>query len=153
MEILKSVNTLLDFAIEGEQRAYEFYTDLAKKCEYPALKSILVEFALEEKGHKTHLLNIKEGKVAPLKFNEKVMDLGISDFLVDVDPESDPLDYQNILIIAMKKEKSSYKLYTMLSEMTDNLEVKELLLSIANDEAKHKLRLEIEYDDVILKQN
>ncbi|MCK5686345.1 ferritin family protein [bacterium] len=153
MEILETVNKLLDFAIEGEQRAYEFYTELAEKCKFPVLKKTLEEFALEEKGHKTNLMNIKEGKIAAVNFDEKVMDLGISDYLVDVDPESDPLDYQNILIIAMKKEKSSYRLYTKLAEMTDNVDVKNLLRSIAIDEAKHKLRLEIEYDEVILSQN
>lgn len=153
MEILESVNKLLDYAIECEQNAHDFYLELSKKCEFPGLKEVLENFAKEELGHRKKLAAIKEGRISPAKFGQKVMDLDIADYLEDVDPETDRLDYQNILIIAMKKEKSSFRLYTKLAESTNDPEIRGLLESLANDEARHKLRFELEYDEFILKDN
>jgi rubrerythrin len=57
------------------------------------------------------------------------------------------MDYQQALILAMKKEKASFKLYNDLAAQTDDANVKSTMLIMAQEEAKHKMRLEIEYDD------
>ena len=79
-------------------------------------------------------------------------DLKIGDYLADVD-DSGELDYQKALIIAMKREKKSFKLYTDLATVTDNEDLRKTLLSLAQEEANHKLRFEIEYDDYVLTEN
>jgi len=53
----------------------------------------------------------------------------------------------------MKAEKAAFILYTDLALATDDPGLKETLLRPAQEEAKHKLRFEIEYDDEILKEN
>lgn len=53
----------------------------------------------------------------------------------------------------MNKEKASFRLYTNLSERAPNAELKNLFLMLAQEEAKHKLRFEIEYDEYVLKEN
>jgi rubrerythrin len=80
------------------------------------------------------------------------MDLKIGEYLVDVDPEAE-LNYQKALILAMKREKASFRLYMDISDGTDDLKMKEIFRSLAQEEAKHKLRFEVEYDDVILAEN
>ncbi|CAK0779854.1 hypothetical protein CCP3SC15_6990002 [Gammaproteobacteria bacterium] len=55
--------------------------------------------------------------------------------------------------MAMKKEKAAFKLYTDLAASTDDVGVRNTLLALAQEEAKHKLRFEIEYDDQILVEN
>ena len=87
-----------------------------------------------------------------LKTGQKVMDLKIGDYLVDVEATPD-MDYQQALIIAMKKEKAAYKLYMDLSEKTGDADIAAMFVSLANEEAKHKLRFEIIYDDQILIEN
>jgi len=57
------------------------------------------------------------------------------------------------LIIAMKAEKAAYKLYNELATSIDDANVQEIFLGLAQEEAKHKLRFEIEYDDMILTEN
>jgi rubrerythrin len=80
------------------------------------------------------------------------MDLKIGDHLVNVDLDAD-IDYQQALILAMKAEKAAYKLYTELASATDDAGLQETLMALANEEAKHKLRFEIEYDDMVLTEN
>ena len=148
---LDSVDKILDFAIEKEEDAFQFYTDLATKMDRPHMKQVFEQFAKEEKGHKAKLQAVKEGKLL-VSAEEKVMDLKIGDNLVEVDLDAN-LDYQQALVLAMKAEKSAYKLYNDLANSTDNDNLKATLLNLAQEEAKHKLRFEIEYDDYVLKEN
>ena len=150
MEVFGSVDELLDFAIEKEEEAAQFYTDLAGKMDKPHMKQVFTEFAGEEKKHKENVMGIKEGKLL-LPVQEKVLDLKIAEYVVDVEAAPD-MDYQQALILAMKKEKASFKLYSDLAAQTDNADVKSTMLIMAQEEAKHKMRLEIEYDDNYLDQ-
>lgn len=146
-----NLEELLDFAIAGEQEAHDFYLDLAKKAERPGMEGLFTQFAREELGHKAKLENIKKGarSFVPAK---KVMDLKIGDYLVDVDPTA-TLTYQNALILAMKRERAAFRLYTDLAAHSEDAEVKQIFESLAQEEAKHKLRFEVEYDDMILTEN
>ena len=63
------------------------------------------------------------------------------------------MTYQDALILAMNKEKSAFRLYLNLSERAPNQETKDLFMSLAQEESKHKLRFEIEYDDFIYREN
>ncbi len=148
---LNSTEKILDFAIKKEEDAAQLYTDLAAKLDRPYMKKTFEGFAREELGHKAKLLSVKEGKKLVLS-DEKVQDLKIGDHLVDVKPAAE-LDYQQALILAMKEEKAAYKLYSDLAEAADDAGVKELFLALAQEEAKHKLRFEIEYDEQILSEN
>ena len=147
-----SVDDILDFAIKNEVEAYEFYTDLANQTDKPSMRKVFEELAGEEAGHKEKLLAIKEGKLM-MPAKQKIMNLKIADYLVDVEPDPSKLDYQGALILAMKNEKAAFKLYTDLAEATDDDELGATLLAFAQEEAKHKLKLEIEYDDYVLTDN
>ena len=146
-----SVDAVLDFAIEKEEEAHQFYMDLAKKMEKKYMTEIFEEFAKEEMGHKQKLIGIKSGKLL-VSAEKKITDLKIGDYLVDVDPNEE-LDYQKALILAMKKEKKAFKLYNDLADSVDDQNLKSVYKSLAQEEAKHKLRFEIEYDDVIMRDN
>ena len=148
---LDSVDEILDFAIGVVEKAAQFYTDLAAKMDRPWLKKVFEDFAREERGHKQKLLGVKEGKLL-LPAEEKVVDLKIADYLVDAPPSSE-MGYQDALIAAMKAEKAAFRLYSDLAETTDDDDLKATLLALAQEEAKHKLRFEVEYDDRVLAEN
>jgi rubrerythrin len=76
----------------------------------------------------------------------------IADYLVPVEYDGD-MSYQQILVLAMKREKAAFKLYSELAERVDEVPIRDLFLGLAEEEAKHKLRFELEYDEVILKDN
>lgn len=151
MANFESTNDVLDFAIKGEEEAVEFYTGLAGKMENLAMKKVFEDFAGEERGHKARLDELKKdgSYTCPA---QKILDLKISDYTVDIKPSTD-MTYQDALLLAMKKEKAAFKLYTDLAGMTDDDGVRSALECLAQDEARHKLRFEVEYDDNILTEN
>ena len=150
MKEFKSVNDILDFAIANEEEAEKFYLEMSKKAP-GGMREGFVSLSKEEAGHKKKLLAVKEGNKL-LSSEGKVLDLKIGDYLVDVNPTAD-MNYLEVLITVMKKEKAAYKLYTNLADNADTPELKDLFLGLAQEEAKHKLRFEVEYDDEIYKEN
>ena len=49
-----------------------------------------------------------------------------------------------------KREKSAFKMYSDIAEGTDSPEIKKLFQVLAQEEARHKLKLEIEYEDHVM---
>ena len=151
MPAFSSINDILNFAIGEEEAAVKFYTTLAENMERQNMKKVFQDFALEEVGHKSKLLAIKEGKLL-VPSERKAIDLKVGDYLVEVEPTKN-MDYQDALIIAMKKEKAAFKLYNDLATTTNNADLKSIFLMLAQEEAKHKVRFEIEYDDLVNQEN
>jgi rubrerythrin len=151
MTTFQSVNQILDFAINAEQEAVEFYNSLAINAKSEDMKTVFKEFAQEEMAHKAKLMNIKETGIFE-KSTSHVTDLKIADFTVNVAVTPD-ISYQDALIVAMKKEKSAFKLYLTLSERADSKDLKDIFRMLAQEESKHKLRFELEYDANVLREN
>jgi rubrerythrin len=145
---LTTIEEILEYAISNEEQAAALYYDLAERVERPGMKEAFLHFAKEEEGHKARLLKIKEGEL-PAVSEEKVADLGITEMMAE--PETAPnMTYQEALLFAMKAEKKAFTLYTRLAELTDDPGLERVFKSLAQEEAKHKLRFEIEYDDQVL---
>ena len=151
MKDFKSIEEILDFAITNEQQAADFYNNLANDSEVKEMRETFLTYAKEEEGHKARLEKIKETGEYDLP-EEKVLDLKIGDYLV-TSKASGKMSYQEALILAMKREKAAYKLYMKLSEIAPNEDLKTVFIGLAIEEAKHKLKFEIEYDDVVYKEN
>lgn len=150
MDSFDSFNAVLDFAIDKEIEANRFYVGLAKKMKSPAMRQVFEAFAHEELGHKAKLEAIKQGqKIQP---SANVMDLRIADYVVDVKPGPD-MSYQEALVLAMRNEKAAFRLYVDLADQVQNEDQKAIFLALAQEEAKHKLRFEIEYDEAVLTEN
>jgi len=147
----KSVDEILDFAIRGEEEAATFYTELSDRVEKDWMKKAFLTFAKEELGHKAKLESIKAGKKL-FPSQKAVLDLKIGDYLVEAEV-APQMDYQDALIVAMKKEKAAFKLYSDLAQSTDDRDLRNTLLALAHEEANHKLRFEVEYDEFVLREN
>lgn len=142
------IEEIIKFAVEKEQEAYEFYIDWAKKLEHREIREVFGEFAEEEIKHKNKLLNLNLNESFQAKDRE-IEDLKIADYLVDVNPSED-INYQDALIIAMKREKESFHLYSDLAKITTDEKTKNLFLMLAQEEAAHKLKIETLYDQYVL---
>jgi rubrerythrin len=81
-----------------------------------------------------------------------LLGIGLADYLVDAKPSKD-MSYAEALVLAMKKEKAAFRLYTDLASLAKGDALRDLFLSLAAEEAKHKLRFEIEYDDHVMKED
>jgi rubrerythrin len=147
----KTIDDILDFAIGEEEGAQRFYESLASSAQSSGMREVFEGFAREERGHRAKLEAIKKGH-AREGFTSGVQDLKLGDYLVDVEPTPET-GYQEALIVAMKKEKAAFRLYSDLAAVAPDEEMKNTFLGLAQEEAKHKLRFEVEYDDNVLTDN
>lgn len=147
----ESTEDILQFAIDREIDAQNFYNEWSQKVKNPAIGEMLKELALQEKGHEEHLKRVKmRGELKPSE--KHIVDLKIADYLVDVKP-SENMDYQQALTVAMEREQSSVNLYKTLAKLAPNDEIQDLFLNLVEEEVQHKARLEDEYDENILRDN
>lgn len=151
MSDFNSVDEILDYAIQMEQNAVDLYTRLAEKTTNETTRKVFLGFAGEEKGHKAKIEAVKAGKrflgqAAP------VQDLKIADYTNNI-VLGDAPTYEEALLFAMKQEKQAFRMYTDLADRAPSEELKNLFLTLAQEEAKHKLRFEVEYDEHVLTEN
>lgn len=148
---MNTVDEILDYAIDQEQQAADFYADVAERTETAGMKQTLLDFSEEEKRHKKILESVKVGE-RELTPEQEVLNLKLSDYLVDVEVH-DNLSYQDALIIAMKRERAAYELYNDMANKLPDGELKNVIVGLAIEESKHKLFFEAEYDERVLMDN
>jgi rubrerythrin len=145
----KKFQEIIKFAIDKEIKSYNFYTNASQVAKYSGAKDLFSDLAQQEVGHRKMLEKLDLKKIVQAKI-EKVPDLKISDYIVDAEFKPD-MPYADILRIAIKMEERALKLYNNMNQSNQDENLKKLFSLLANEEAKHKLRLEKIYDDEILK--
>ena len=151
MKTFNSSSEILEFAIGKEQESIDFYAGLARWVKSPAMKDVFTQFSLEETGHKKKLQRIEESRIEICPIG-RVLDLKIADYSVEPTP-NEKMDYQKALLLAMQREKASFRLYEDLASRAESEDLRCTFLNLAQEEARHKLRFEIEYDECILTDN
>lgn len=142
---------VIDYAIEREVEAAEFYKDLQSSASLQSSKELLRELELMEQGHIKVLKNFNTQKLENF-VPPKIPNLKLSETMEILVPNSE-MTFQEILIIGMKREEQAYKLYSLLAEETEDEQTKLLFIKLASEESKHKFQLESIYDDEVLKEN
>ena len=142
-----SFEEILDFAIEREKQAVNFYQKLANKETFTASRQVLLEFAGEESKHQKLLEDFKNGNRSVVEYKYKwIPDIKRSDYIVDMEYEPG-MDFAEILRLAMKREEKALRLYNALATKTDNADCIKLFKLLAQEEARHKQTFETLYDD------
>ena len=145
----KKFKEIINFAIAKEIKTFDFYTNARKAAKFSGAKDLFSDLAKGEVGHRKMLEKIDVKKINQAKI-EKVPDLKISTYLTDAEFKPD-MPYSDILRMAIKMEERALKLYTNMNKSNKDEILNKLFTLLANEEAKHKLRLEKIYDDEILK--
>lgn len=110
----KSVDEILEFAIDREKEAVEFYASLAQEAPSKALKQTFIDFSKEEGKHVALLSDISGNKAMIDSYElKKIPDLKISNYMVDTKYEKG-MPMPEVLKLAMKREEKSVKLYQIL---------------------------------------
>lgn len=143
MKRFQTVNEVLDFAVANEAASHRFYNELAEWAERPEAAKLFEELAVDELQHRIRLEAIKAGEVTITE--EEVGNLGIAESIEAGEPKVN-LTYAQALVVAMQREKNAFRLYTRLASAVREPDVKDILSKLAQEEAQHKLQLEIEYD-------
>jgi len=147
---MNTIKEIIEFAIQKEIEAAEFYHKLQNIAKLPSSKEFLKELEEMEISHQKILQQYLE-RPNEINLIGQPQDLQISNFMDQVAPETE-MTFQQILIIAMKREENAMYLYQQLAKEVDG-EAKNVFLRLSQEEAKHKLQLETIYDEEILKEN
>ena len=138
---------LLDTAIYKEIASQAFYIAGERKTEDPGAKALMRELAEEELRHSQVLKKLKEKGLGKLGWHrEKVPNLMISDYLTGGET-LEGVGLQDTLIFAMKREQQSVDFYSRMMGIIRDKDAKQLCQKLVSEELKHKLRLELFYDD------
>jgi rubrerythrin len=142
---MSSIGEVLELAISRETQAAEFLMALAGRMGNPAMQVVFERLAQEELEHKARLeLEVmKEGIVA--KTVGRLIDVGEADYAGELDLGPD-VDFKEALGMAIEKERRSFRFYTDLAGIVPEREVHDVLLELAEEEARHLVRFEMEYN-------
>lgn len=143
-----SMNDVVKFAIEKEEKAMDFYQKCADRAKNPGIKKFFIEMVEEEQRHKKLLQDLDPSGLDSMKL-DKVENLRISDYLVDVQFKED-ITYQEALTLAMKKEEKAYEFYSAWKDRCMQEKTAKLFEMLAQEEMKHKRKIETIYDEEIL---
>ena len=142
----------IDLAIDQEVQAAKLYRDTAAKALNRDQREFLEHLALVESGLEKKLKDFKKGDSIGFTQLDTVVDLKLSDFLIEVEigPAS---SIQDILIYAMKKEQKSFELYDLLAGIEFDPDIKKFFASLGAEEKSHKYDFEKQYDAMVLREN
>jgi rubrerythrin len=146
----ENVDGILQLAIEKEVEAYNFYLALANAVKDERISIAFEELAKEELEHKTKLeLEVmKTGKTIAVEENPARP--GRS-YILSNDPSPLDMDYKDMLLLAIEKEEAAFRIYVKLAASVLDKKSQDILLALAEEEVKHKLRFQAEYD-ILLKK-
>ncbi|MBN2594608.1 MAG: ferritin family protein [Sedimentisphaerales bacterium] len=143
---VNSDQDILEYAISKEIEAYYFFLALAGRVEDPKMRQVFEDLAAEELEHKAKLeLEIlKTGKTLP----EEQIPPGRpeSDYIISDSDLPLDLDYNDMLLLGIEKEAAAFRMFVNLMPGVQDEESREVLMALAEEEVRHKIRFQTEYD-------
>ena len=148
----QTLESLIELAIVNEQEAYDSYMELCKLVDDKTAKDTLKFLAEEEKQHKAYLLKYRAGS-----FRENSLPLNapinykIAENMDKPEPRKD-ITTNEVFLIAANKELNAYNFYKSLADIHPEGDVRDMLLRMADQELKHKEKVEYLYANTAFAQ-
>jgi len=141
-----SIEEILEYAISREVEAYYFCLALAGRVDTPRMRQVFEDMAAEELEHKAklELEMIKIGKALPDQ--QMPSSRPESDYIISDSDSPLEMDYADMLMLGIEKEDAAFRIYVNLIPNVNDEESREVLMALAQEEVRHKLRFETEYD-------
>lgn len=147
--IMEDSESIIERAIKNEEEAYDFYMDLSRRIEDREAKDTLLYLAQEEKGHREYLLKYRqEGFAGP---SRPVIDYKVAENLVKPDIQKN-IESKDVYLIAANRELNAHNFYKGLAALHAAGEIQDMLLRMANEEMKHKEKMEYLYANTAFPQ-
>lgn len=135
---------IIEFAVEREIEAYEFYKDAEKKVKSESLRDLFKDLAKEELEHRKFLKDFLKSDAEKIKLNEEYRDFKISE-TIDKPKLSVEMEFSDAIALAIKNEEEAMDMYKDLAEACIDQKEKDLFLGLMNMEQMHKAKLEEVY--------
>ncbi len=148
----EEVNAIVEKAIANEDEANRFYLDLAGKVADSAVRETLLYLAKEELKHKQYLERYRqESFIQNATQIETVPDCRLVEF-AGSPGVSYNLESKEAYLLAAARELNSYNLYAGMAALHPEGEIRDMLLQMANEELKHKEKVEYLYSNTAFVQ-
>jgi rubrerythrin len=148
----KTIADIIDMAIQREEAAYDFYMDIHAKVEDVSVRDTVEFIANEEIKHKQFLVGYRAGNYGSDSLRmADVVDYRIAEYLEEPEVE-DNSSSQDVYLIASHREARSHLFYKELAGMHTDGELNSMLLKMANEELKHKEKMEYLYSNTAFPQ-
>ena len=143
---------ILRQAIRFEEESYALYTNAAGITQIGDARALLEDLSAQEVGHKKKLQAIQERGVSSLALvvrTSEAQDLRLADYLQIPSEFDEEADLQDVLLLAMQREKSTREFYLKLGDLTSAGTAKDLFALLAEEELRHKNRIEALYEKLV----
>lgn len=148
----KDFAAIIDLAIAKEEEAFNFYTDLAGIVSSKEAKDALQYVAEEEKKHKEFLIGYREKGQGGEDFKPgTVVDYKIAEHLEAPETKQD-MQSKDAYLLAAHREKNAHEFYISLANIHAEGNTKNVLLKMAEEELKHKEKMEYLYSNTAFPQ-
>jgi rubrerythrin len=148
----KTIADIIDMAIQREEEAYDFYMDIHHKVQDASVKDTVEFIAKEEIKHKEFLVGYRAGNYGSNSLRmADVVDYKIAEYLEAPEIDSNSSS-EDVYLIASHREARSHLFYTELAGMHADSELKTMLSKMANEELKHKEKMEYLYSNTAFPQ-
>ncbi|MBW1692955.1 MAG: ferritin family protein [Deltaproteobacteria bacterium] len=147
-----TISEVIDKAIQREEEAYTFYMELFDQIEDQSAKDTLEWVAAEEKKHKQFLIDYREGKFGSKALRKSdVVHYNIAEYQEEPEIAKD-MQREGVFLVASHREKRSHQFYMGIADMHPTGEVRDMLIRMANEELKHKEKMEYLYANTAFPQ-
>ena len=142
---VSTVGEVIELAITREIQAVEFYADLADRAMDPAMRALFESLGHEELRHKARLEldMMKEGLVA--KTLGRLLEVDKPDYAAEAETKSD-MEQKDALSLAIRKERRSFRFYVEVAGVVAEEHMHDVLLELAEEESRHLVKFEMEYN-------
>ena len=143
----KSILEILNFSISKERASVRFYRDLMSKAVNPATKSLFEVLAQNEQGHIESLQLEVEKLGHTVDTNKEAIDsVFYWDERLETDDPVRDMSFAEALLLGIQKERAAFRLYAQLLGTIKDERLGKVLLELAEEEMRHVLQLEQEYE-------
>ncbi len=143
---------ILQFAIEREEEAYNFYTKAKEYVKTSNAKTFFNQLAMQELVHKQKLESMSISK--ELLIDLSTLDVGnytMTDQFAD--DRQYHMEYQQILMLAINREELSVRLYGDMRKVVKEPDKQQLFGVLMQEEQGHREELRMEYDAYVLTED
>jgi rubrerythrin len=149
---VRTLEDALNFAVDEGTKTYEYYMELAVRVKDLWAREAFESFAAEELGHIERFVAMRQTPRVKARPYD-VPSLRLTDYVTaEVWPHED-MDAREAYVVALKAESAAYHRYLDLADRAATRDLQEVFLALAEEVAKHRLKLEMEYDDYVFAQN
>ncbi len=148
----QNLQSLIETAIRNEEEARAFYLGLHDLVEDALARETLKFLAGEELAHKEFLQGYLRGekKLSGLGMDTPI-DYHVAQYAAKPDPKKN-MNTSEVYLVAAHREWNSYQFYKALAALQPAGEVREMLMAMANQELKHKEKVEYLYSNTAFPQ-